>query len=138
MADNSSTEETAYLPTRTEEALLCILLSPSNRLKTVEELCKLVPCDPKTYYNAFRKPGFVKLYREESIALTVKAIAPVVNSVVREASRGSHQHSKILLGMADIYHEKSKTEVTGKDGGPVETKHTLTDDLLERIAAGNG
>ena len=110
--------EIGYTPTDTEEALLAVLLDPANRLKTVTDICNLVPCSRPVYYNAFRKPEFAQLYRDESMEMVKRAVAPVLNSVVREASRGSHQHAKIILGMADMYHERK--ELTGKGGDPIQ------------------
>ncbi len=117
---NSTDSQTSYLPTKKEEALLEVILNPTNRLKNVEEICRLVPCDKKTYYTAFAKPEFAALYREECFKLVRSSIAPVIHSCVREASRGSHNHAKIILGMGDIYHERK--ELTGKGGGPMEVK----------------
>jgi hypothetical protein len=125
--EKSTGEEAPYLPTKTEMALLEVMLNPLNRLKNVEELCKMVPCDKGTYYNAFKKPGFVKLYREESLNLITKGLSSIVNSVVREASRGSAQHAKIALVMAGEYTEKTASEITGKNGGPIQTDTTVVE-----------
>jgi hypothetical protein len=117
MEQNSTDSNIPYCPTKKEESLLDVLLNPLNRLKNVEEICRIAHCDKKTYYNSFNKPEFVAYYREQSIALTTKAVAPVINACVREAIRGSHNHAKIVLGMADVYHERK--EVTGKGGTSV-------------------
>lgn len=119
MVENSTKLEKAYLPTKTEEALLEVLLNPANRLKTVEDQCKMVPCDKKTYYNAFKKQGFNDLYREMSLALITRNVAPVVNACVREAVRGSAVHIKIALTMADMYSEKSEQKLSNPDGTPL-------------------
>jgi hypothetical protein len=108
--EKSTGEEKPYLPTKTEMALLHTMLNPLNRLKNVEELCRLVPCDKGTYYTAFKKPGFVQIYRQESLNLITKGLSSIVNSVVREASRGSAPHAKIALIMAGEYSEKSEVE----------------------------
>jgi hypothetical protein len=126
-AENSTTTAEAYLPTKTEWALLEVMMNPANRLKNVGDLCDLVPCDRKTYYTAFKKPGFVKLYREESLNLITKGLSSIVNSVVREASRGSAQHAKIALVMAGEYTEKTASEITGKNGGPIQTDTTVVE-----------
>ena len=112
--------EKDYIPTKIEMAILEVVLDPANRLKNVSDICKLVPCDRKTYYFAFKKPGFAKLYRDEALEMVRRSVAPVLHACVREASRGSHNHAKIVLGMADMYHERK--EVTGEGGGPVQVE----------------
>ncbi len=71
------------------------------------------------YYDAFAKPGFVALYKQMSLDLVKQAIMPVVHALAKEARRGSYQHQKMLLEMADMYIEKTRTEVSGRDGGPI-------------------
>lgn len=124
-----TTDENEFRPSSYELALLEVMLDPRNRLGSVVETCALVPCDRKVYYRAMKKPEFVKLYLAESIALTHRAVAPVLNSVIREATRGSYQHAKIVLGMADVYHERK--ELTGKDGAELNALDKLTDAQLD-------
>ncbi len=93
-------------PTKRQLAILDVILDPLNRLKTVAEICRLVPCDRKTYYAAFKIPEFAAYYREQSIELTKRHAGQVVNACVREACRGSHNHAKIVLSMASLYQDK--------------------------------
>lgn len=114
-------KSTEYTPTRVEEILLEVLLDPANRLKTVTEVCGLVPCDRKTYYKAFKKLEFMDLYKDLALEMVKHHVAPVLNAFVKEATRGSFPHGKVLLEMSDMYCEKNKTELTGKGGGPIQT-----------------
>jgi hypothetical protein len=63
------------------------------------------------YYRAFDKPEFKELYKSQSKALVDQSIAPVLNTFVREALRGSFQHGKVILEMAGLYSEKSTIDV---------------------------
>lgn len=119
-----------YRPTGKESRLLELLLDPKNRLKSIREICDMVPCNPKTYERAFKKPEFAQLYAERSAALAKKHLGAVMNAFVRQATRGSFQHGKVLLEMAGVYSEKTKHEHSGPDGGPIPV--TL-DELQERF-----
>ena len=80
------------------------------------------------YYEAFAKPEFVALYKERSMDLVKQSIMPVIHALTKEARRGSYQHQKMLLEMADMYVERSKTELSGADGGPVVIKVNIGGD----------
>ncbi|MDD3199342.1 MAG: hypothetical protein PHV95_09130 [Eubacteriales bacterium] len=101
---------TEYKPTPKEESLLEVLTNPEHRMKTVTDICKIAKCDRSTYYDAFVKPGFIEIYKSRSKDLVGQAIAPVLNTFIREALRGSFQHGKVILEMADIYTERSKVD----------------------------
>jgi hypothetical protein len=138
MAENQEQKVTEYNPSRAEKRLVETLLDPSNRTKTITEICKLAKCSRQKYYKAFINPGFVEYYKQESKRLANKYLGPVMNAFAKEAARGSYQHGKVLLEMAGAYKETVRKEVTGPEGGPVETTHTeridlsgLTDEELE-------
>ena len=105
---------TEYLPTQAEQKLLEVLLSPEHRLKSVTDICKVACCSRVLYYSAFKKPEFKALYKSQSRELVDQSIAPVLNTFVREALRGSFQHGKVILEMAGLYSEKSTLELTGE------------------------
>jgi hypothetical protein len=142
MSEKLERDSTKYELTKIEERIIEVLIDPQNRMKSVTDICGLVPCDRKTYYNAFKKPGFVAIYKEVSKELVNKAVGPVINAFIKEASRGSFQHGKVLLEMADLYSEKVKQEITGKDGGPIKTESVnpidysnLTDEEVKILTA---
>jgi hypothetical protein len=111
MAQQKPTE---YTPTTCERRILEVLLDPNNRLKTVTDICRLAECDRTTYYKAFSKPEFVELVKEQSKNLATKHVAQIMNAFVKEAQRGSFQHGKVILEMADIYVEKQETNQKGE------------------------
>lgn len=110
---------TKYKPTLNEKKILEAMLNPANRLKTITEICDIAGVSRKAYYRAFEKPDFMDHYKQESKALASKHIGQVLNAFVKEASRGSFQHGKVLLEMAGLYKETIRKELTGKGGEPL-------------------
>lgn len=129
--DDDQVEE--YRPTKNEQKLLEVMLNPDHRFLTIQKQCQLAGVDRSVHYRAFRKKEFVELYREESRALTVRALARVVNACVDEAVRGSAQHAKIVLGMAGEYSEKQDVRILDKNGVPQNLGglSQMTDDEIE-------
>ena len=105
---------TEYEPTEKENNLLEVLLNPEYRMKTITDICKAAGCTRPIYYEAFSKPGFVKLYEDKSKDLVKQSVGPVINTFVREALRGSFQHGKVVLEMAGAYVEKQEVVVKEK------------------------
>lgn len=105
---------TEYTPTAKEKDLLEVLLNPEHRMKSITDICKIANCSRQTYYESFNKPEFVKIYELKSKELVKQAVAPVINTFIREAQRGSFQHGKVLLEMAGMYAEKTETEISGE------------------------
>ena len=101
---------TQYEPTEKEKCLLDILLNPENRMKNVTEICKLAKCTRPVYYDAFAKPEFVEIYKQKSIDLVKQCVAPLINTFIREAQRGSFQHGKVLLEMSEVFTDKLSIE----------------------------
>ncbi|MEN6312788.1 MAG: hypothetical protein ABFD25_00915 [Clostridiaceae bacterium] len=104
---------TEYIPTQSEQKLLDVLLSPEHRLKSITDICKVAGCSRVLYYSAFKKSEFNALYKQKSKELVDQSIAPVLNTFVREALRGSFQHGKVILEMAGLYSEKQQIDVSG-------------------------
>jgi hypothetical protein len=119
MSENSPKNPTEYKLTECEEKLIEALLNPENRMKTTKDLCQSIGISRDTYYEAFKKPGFVEIYKQSSKELVNRSVGPIVSAFIKEAARGSFQHGKVLLEMADLYSERVKQEITGKDGGPI-------------------
>lgn len=97
-----------------ENNLLEVLINPENRMKSVCDICKLANCSRPIYYKAFTKEGFVTAYNAKSRELVKQSVAPVINTFIREAQRGSFQHGKIILEMAGLYTEKQEIEHSGE------------------------
>jgi len=110
--ENKLQNVTEYELTPSEKKIIEALLNPENRMKKITDLCQTIGISRETYYKAFDKPGFVVKYKEMSKELVNKAVGPVINSFIKEASRGSFQHGKVILEMADMYREKQQLELT--------------------------
>lgn len=130
---------TEYQPTQAEQKIIEVLLDPANRMKSITEVCRIAQCDRSTYYRAFDKPEFVELYNRKSAELAKNYLGPVMNAFVREATRGSFQHGKVLLEMAGVYKETSRKEVAGDKDNPIHMKisrtSAMTDEELEQARA---
>lgn len=123
---------TEYKPTPREEKLLEALLDPHNRMKTIADVCRIAECDRATYYRAFDKPGFVDLYSRKSTELAKKYLGQVMNSFVKEATRGSFQHGKVLLEMAGAYNEKQIIDARVKtDNSPIDLSALSEEELRQ-------
>ena len=118
---------TKYKPTPKEELLLEALLNPENRKKTVTKICEIAGCSRRTYYTAFEKPEFVEYYKEKCRDLVKQSVAPIVNTFVKMAKKGSYTHGKVVLEMAGMYTEKKELDVAGKDGKPFEVNIKVVD-----------
>lgn len=119
-AENPSQNCPEFKPTKAEAKLLEVMLNPAYRLKSISEVCEIAGISRRQYYNIFAKPEFVDHYKQESKSLASKHIGQVLNAFVKEASRGSFQHGKVLLEMAGVYQETTRKEVTGAGGNPIE------------------
>lgn len=129
MNDVATQNSTDYTPTEKEKNLLEVLLNPDYRMKSVTDICKAAKCSRNIYYNAFEKPGFTELYKKQSVDLVKQSIAPIINTFIREAQRGSFQHGKVLLEMAGIYSEKSDVSLSGS----LDTGLNKLNSILEQL-----
>lgn len=127
---------TEYEPTEAEKKLLEVLMSPEHRMKSITDICKVACCSRVLYYNAFKKPEFKALYKSMSRELVDQSIAPVLNTFVREALRGSFQHGKVILEMAGLYSEKSTLEVTGEIALTASERQAKIADLSSKLIEG--
>ena len=103
--------EETYEPSQNEVTLLEILLNPENRMKSITDICKLGKFSRDFYYRTMKKKDFKAYYKEMTRDLIHESVGPIVNAFIKEAKRGSFQHGRILLEMAEIYTEK--TEIIG-------------------------
>lgn len=112
MEENSNSLQTvtAIELTENEQRLLEVLLNPDYRMKSITDLCNVAKISRMAYYRAFEKPEFKALYKQKSKELVENAVAPVLNTFVREALRGSFQHGKVILEMAGLYSEKLQVD----------------------------
>jgi hypothetical protein len=130
MKQNATKADITANLTRSERALLEVLLNPENRMKSVANICKIAKIDRSTYYRAFQKPDFVEIYKQQAIDLVKQSVAPIINTFIREAQRGSFQHGKILLEMAGVYSENLKLSADVNVNNPYEG---LTTEELKKL-----
>jgi hypothetical protein len=134
-----------YSPTPGEQKLLDVLMDPESRVLTVTARCEKAGVDRTVYYDAFKKPGFVRLYRDMCVSLISQNLGPIIRAFEKEAMKGSYNHGKVLLEMAGLYTEKK--EVSGPGGGPIQLaavqtasrrlEDAVADISARRLAAGS-
>lgn len=105
------TKSKKYVPSRTEQQLLSVLLDPASRLKTVSEICQDAKISRDTYYEIFKRSNFCALYKKEALNVIRRAVAPMTHALIREATRGSAPHLKMGLEITDIYTEKQDINI---------------------------
>lgn len=131
---------TESILTEKEQILLEVMLNPEYRMKSITDICSIAKCDRATYYRAFAKKEFTEEYNAKSKELIKQSVAPVINTFIREAQRGSFQHGKVILEMAGIYTESSKVEskVTSDNTNINIDYSSLPDDALAEIEQAKG
>jgi hypothetical protein len=87
------------------------MLNPESIGTSIVELCKTAGVSRDIYYDAIKKPEFMKLYQETVISVIKNESYPLIKAGLREAKRGSFQHWKVLLEMAGLYTEKQIVDV---------------------------
>jgi len=131
MDEENGQNLTKWRPTKAQERLLEIVLDPSNRMKSVKEICDLADVSRQTYYDAYRDENFVEYALLEAKKVAARYAVQVMGAFVNEAKRGSYQHGLVILDMAGMYAPKQRTELTGKDGGPISLQGILPKDEVE-------
>ena len=104
--EKSKEKAICWTPTKAEIKLLDVLIDPNNRFLTVDEMCKKAKVCRDIHYRAFKKPEFCEYYNKLSHTILARSVAPIYNSMAREAVRGSHPHQKTCLEMLGLYTEK--------------------------------
>jgi len=105
-----------YTPTPAEEKLILQLLDPSSIGKSITEVCEAAEVVRDVYYDAKKKPEFVAYFKELSKSLITDQVAPIVNSLIKEAIGGSFQHQKLALEMAGMHTDTQNIDHTSTDG----------------------
>ena len=130
----SQTNDNIYRQTPAEKKLLEVLVSPENTGKSVQDLCNLANISRFKYYQAMKKPDFVKLLNDTTLELIKGKVSDVLNASYTFAlTEKGFQDRKILLQMAGLLVEKTETTVNGNlnVNNPFQN---LTEDELRKLA----
>jgi len=124
-----------YIPTASEQKLLNVLANPEYFALNVTQLCQEAGISRQTYYEAMQKPGFRKFYTDTIREILSSRVGDIVRATYRYAKENpkNHQDRKLLLEMAGLYTEKKISEITGKDGGPVQVENMTAEERQKRI-----
>lgn len=111
-----ATTEPTYNPTRAEKKLLEVILDPTAVSMTITDICATAGVVRNIYYDAMEKPEFVAYYHEIVKGYISAKAAPLINSALKEAEKGSFQHIKLLLEMAGLHTDSKTIDHSSKDG----------------------
>ena len=90
------------------------MVSPENTGKSVQDLCNPANISRFKYYQAMKKPDFVKLVNETTLELIKGKVSDVLNASYTFAlTEKGFQDRKILLQMAGLLVEKTETTING-------------------------
>jgi hypothetical protein len=112
-----------------------LLINPNDR-RTKEDKCKEVGVTPKTLWEWMKKPEFVEYMNSQLGKYTDAELPEVWKALMMQCKRGNVNAIKLFFEMKDLVPAaKVKQEVTGKDGGPIQTESHysyMTDEELQR------
>ncbi len=94
---------------------------PEKRINKTK-LAEVAGVDRRTVLRAFQNETFVDAYNKVCLALVRERVGEVLEASIREAKRQSFQDRQMLLQMAGLFKPTSRSEVTGKDGRPVQVE----------------
>ncbi len=86
----------------------------------------------KAFYSWMKDKNFLNYLNSQLDQYTDGELADIWRSLINQAKRGSLGHIKLYFEMKNLYVEKH--ELTGKNGGPIQTENinkNLTDEELD-------
>lgn len=98
-----------------------LTIGPENRLNKTK-LAESAHVDRKTVLRAFQSETFKAAYNRVCLFLVQERIGEVLDASIREAKRQSFQDRQTLLQMAGLFTPLTRSEVTGKDGKPLQVE----------------
>lgn len=109
-----------YIPTAGEQKLLEALANPENYGKSVTALCKAAGVTRTVYYDAMKKPGFVRYYNQVMLDLLKSKVGDVLRATLKYAIEcpQNHQDRKMVCEMTGLYTPKQQQEISGPGGEP--------------------
>jgi len=119
MADDGKQNQTEYAPTTAARKLLEVRLDPANRLKSISEQCRMADISRDSWYRLMEDDAYIEWEKGEAVKRLGRFAAPLLMTYVNEGLRGSKQHADVLLDMLGIYTQRTRTELTGRDGAPL-------------------
>ena len=120
-----TTNDNIYIPTPAEQKLLDVLFNPEHFGKNIRKLCSEAGVVHTVYYDAMKKPEFVRYYNDMFKELLKGKVGDIIAAAYKFATTEAkcHQDRKMLLEMAGEYREE-------KD---INLQHSFEDELLELL-----
>lgn len=108
--------------TRSEKALLAVLLDPAYFKALNTERARAAGISDRRFYQMMADPWFREREREAFYDLLRTRLGPIVQAAAETAAqpgRDGHFDRKMVLEMAGLYLPKQEQRLTGGDGGAI-------------------
>lgn len=112
----STADPLEYEPSRTEQALLDVLLDPFHRMSTVTKICEILSISRQTFYRTMRKPEFAAHYSaicKEAVRIKTGQLVNIGIREARKGGKGSYGYWKDLMKMSGMI-EDEKMQLEGE------------------------
>jgi hypothetical protein len=93
---------------------------------TQEMLAEQIGIGDRTITRWRQQKGWQEAVNAVARAQVGVKLPEVYGALLREAEKGSFQHIQLALELVGDYVKVQRSEVTGKDGGPIETLAAVT------------
>jgi hypothetical protein len=118
------TKSKEWSPNSKQIAMVELLINPEDK-RTREQKCNEVGITPKTLWEWQKNPEFIKYKNEQIDKYTDSQLDEVWKAHFRAIKIGSVEAIKLYHQLKGNIIDRNKTELTGKDGGPIETKQDI-------------
>lgn len=126
---------TNWVPDADQVRVAELLLNPEDRRSKREKLDEAgVP--KSTFYRWMKDKRYLNYLKEQLDTYTDGELPDIWRALILKCKRGDTAAIKLFMELKGEYVPVQKHELTGKDGGPIETKinlSNLTDKELEQL-----
>lgn len=121
-----------WVPSAEQIKLVELLINPEDR-RTKTEKMEEAGIPRTTFYRMLKDKNFKAYLREQLDTMTDGELPDVWKAHMLKCKRGDMTAIKLYYEIKGIYVERK--EITGKDGGPIETKTNLKALSIEELRA---
>lgn len=121
-----------WVPSAEQIKLVELLINPEDR-RTKTEKMEEAGIPRTTFYRMLKDKNFKTYLREQLDTMTDGELPDVWKAHMLKCKRGDMTAIKLYYEIKGIYVERK--EITGKDGGPIETKTNLKALSIEELRA---
>jgi hypothetical protein len=116
---------TKWQPDARQRRIVELLINPDDKRTKLQKL-EEVGVRKSTFYDWMKDSRFLDYLNSQRDKYTDSEIAEVWKALVTKAKRGDISAIKLFFEMKGMYLEKKKFELTGKNGGPIQTEAAVS------------